>query len=140
MNCNKSESNDIKQYLSKKYDSIDQFNKIFLNTIQFVEYLEKYKKRTIVYEKKLFFDFFREKEDIITFFELLIFYYKDVVNCKLNRKNIFIEKIDQTIIENNTVNSLSHKINLLIYYKDKLNVNANQNLLIDRMIIDIGGV
>ena len=93
-----------------------------------------------MYEKKLFFDFFREKEDIITFFELLIFYYKDVVNCKLNRKNIFIEKIDQTIIENNTVNSLSHKINLLIYYKDKLNVNANQNLLIDRMIIDIGGV
>ena len=140
LNCNKSESNDIKQYLSKKYDSIDQFNKIFLNTIQFVEYLEKYKKRTIVYEKKLFFDFFREKEDIITFFELLIFYYKDVVNCKLNRKNIFIEKIDQTIIENNTVNSLSHKINLLIYYKDKLNLNANQNLLIDRMIIDIGGV
>ena len=93
-----------------------------------------------MYEKKLFFDFFREKEDIITFFELLIFYYKDVVNCKLNRKNIFIEKIDLTIIENNTVNSLSHKINLLIYYKDKLNVNANQNLLIDRMIIDIGGV
>lgn len=140
LNCNKDESNDVKQYLSKKYDSIDQFNEILLNTIQFVEYLEKYKKRTIVYEKKLFFDFFREKEDIITFFELLIFYYKDVVNCKLNRKNIFFEKIDQTIIKNNTVNSLSHKINLLIYYKDKLNVNANQNLLIDRMIIDIGGV
>ena len=140
LNCNKDESNDVKQYLSKKYHSIDQFNEILLNTIQFVEYLEKYKKRTIVYEKKLFFDFFREKEDIITFFELLIFYYKDVVNCKLNRKNIFFEKIDQTIIKNNTVNNLSHKINLLIYYKDKLNVNANQNLLIDRMIIDIGGV
>lgn len=139
--CNNNSFNDDSlSIIQKNYDK-DQFESIILNTIQFVEYLEKYKYKTIAYEKKIFFNIFSDKEDIVTFFELLLFFYKDLINIKLNRKCVFSNiSFDKFIVDRNSIDDLNKKIDIVLQLKEKIKVNANINLLIDRLIIEIGDV
>lgn len=112
-----------------------------LQTINnFVKYLEKEKLNTIIMSNKLWHDFYKERKDYINGFELLLIYYKDVLNYKLNRKlELFSNYIDDIKIigDNNSFNNLIYKINKIISLKEHIKVNANQNLLLDKLIIEI---
>ena len=112
-----------------------------LQTINnFVKYLEKEKLNTIIMSNKLWHDFYKERKDYINGFELLLIYYKDVLNYKLNRKlELFSNYIDDIKIigDNNSFNNLIYKINEIISLKEHIKVNANQNLLLDKLIIEI---
>ena len=112
-----------------------------LQTINnFVKYLEKEKLNTIIMSNKLWHEFYKERRDYINGFELLLIYYKDILNYKLNRKlelfNDYIEDI-KIISDKNTFNDLIYKINTIINLKEHIKVNANQNLLLDKLIIEI---
>ena len=89
---------------------------------------------------KLWHEFYKERRDYINGFELLLIYYKDILNYKLNRKlelfNDYIEDI-KIISDKNTFNDLIYKINTIINLKEHIKVNANQNLLLDKLIIEI---
>ena len=112
-----------------------------LQTINnFVKYLEKEKLNTIIMSNKLWHEFYKERKDYINGFELLLIYYKDILNYKLNRKlELFNDYIDdiKTISDENTFNNLIYKINTIINLKEHIKVNANQNLLLDKLIIEI---
>lgn len=114
---------------------------IHLQTINnFVKYLEKEKLDTIIMSNKLWHDLYKERKDYILGFELLLIYYKDILNYKLNRKlelfNNYIEDIEK-ISDNNTFNNLIYKINKIIELKEHIKINANQNLLLDKLIIEL---
>lgn len=114
---------------------------IHLQTINnFVKYLEKEKLDTIIMSNKLWHDLYKERKDYILGFELLLIYYKDILNYKLNRKlelfNNYKEDIEK-ISNNNTFNNLIYKINKIIELKEHIKVNANQNLLLDKLIIEL---
>lgn len=114
---------------------------IHLQTINnFVKYLEKEKLDTIIMSNKLWHDLYKERKDYILGFELLLIYYKDILNFKLNRKlelfNNYKEDIEK-ISNNNTFNNLIYKINKIIELKEHIKVNANQNLLLDKLIIEL---
>lgn len=109
------------------------------SVIQFVEYLEFHKLDTILYTDKYFHTIFSAKELILFAFDTMILYYKDVIQKKCGIGNLlfndFSENIDK-ISKINTNDLLLHKINTLLNLKKNIYVNANTNLLIDRLIIE----
>ena len=119
-----------KEELEEKLDSINNF----------VKYLEKEKLDTIIMSNKLWHDIYKERKDYILGYELMLIYYKDILNYKLNRKlELFDTYIDdiKIINDNNTFNNIIFKINKIIELKEYIKVNANQNLLLDKLIIEL---
>ena len=89
---------------------------------------------------KLWHEFYKERKDYIFGYELMLIYYKDILNYKLNRKlELFNKYIDdiKIISDNNTFNNIIFKINKIIELKEHIKVNANQNLLLDKLIIEL---
>ena len=128
---------EIDKYISDEYKlKLDQ-------AINFVNSFEKQKINTILDTTKLFHENFKEKDDIIYAFEVFILYYKDILNIKLNRNlEVFINHKDiiNDIAHSNTINQIISKINFLLEAKNNIKFNANINLLIDKLIIDMDGV
>ena len=137
---NKNLNNDIKSNLSN-YDEELDIDEIIVDTIKFTNYLEKNRIITLLNTKKLFMNKFTEKQKIILFFEIMTLYYKDIINIKLNRKRSFFQDDYMiTIAKNNNLNQLNKKINIILNLKEKIYVNVNLNLLVDKLIIEVGGV
>ena len=109
------------------------------SVIKFVEYLELHKLDTILYTDKYFHTIFSTKELILFAFDTMILYYKDVIQKKCGIENLlfkdFLENIEN-IANMNTSDLLLYKINTLLNLKKNIYVNANTNLLIDRLIIE----
>lgn len=128
---------EIEKYINDEYKTKLQ------QAIDFLVEFEKNKLNTILDTTKLFHNNFKEKDDIIYAFEIFILFYKDVLNMKLNRDiQIFINQNNELniISKNNDINQIVKKISIIMELKEKINYNANINLLIDRLIIDMDGV
>ena len=106
--------------------------------IDFVSYYEKNKLDTILKTQKLWHNNFKEKDLVLLAINLMILYYQDILNAKLERNiKIFKNEIKQEIVNKNTIYQLTKKINVLIDTKEKINFNANSQLLIDKLIIEL---
>lgn len=128
---------EIDNYISDDYkQKLDQ-------AINFINSFENKKISTLLDTNKLFHDYFKEKNDIIYAFEIFILYYKDVLNYMYDRDlQIFInhKQMIEDISKKNTIEQIIKKINILLESKNNINFNANINLLIDKLIIDMDGV
>lgn len=134
---NLNESNKLESLLSVKIENLENIKE---NTVKFVNTLELKKNQTIILAKKLFHNNIQEKNETLAAVEIMILYYRDMLNIKLNRKTLIFDEIDANTIKNNNINIISKKIKILLDIKNKLYINANTNLLIDKLIIEIGGV
>lgn len=106
---------------------------------QFISYMELHKLDTILYADKYFHSIFTTKELILFAFDTMILYYKDVTLKKCGMENILFTEFSndlEKISALNTNDSLLYKINTLLDLKKNIYVNANTNLLIDRLIIE----
>ena len=126
---------------NKAKETIDEEVKEKLEYVNnFIKYLEKEKIETLLMTQKLWHEYFKERKDYINGYELILIYYKDVLNFKLNRQielfNEYKEEIE-VIANNNTFNNLIYKINKIIELKEHIKVNANQSLLLDKLIIEL---
>ena len=111
-------------------------------TINFVNYYEKHHLDTLIYTQKLWNDYIKNKEDLLLAFDIMILYYKDILNNKINSKtDIFIDYQNEinAIIEENTIETISHKLKTLTEYKELVKYNANTKLLLDKLIITMEG-
>ncbi|NLL44331.1 MAG: hypothetical protein GX247_01515 [Mollicutes bacterium] len=111
--------------------------------IEFIKFLENNKIDTLLHINKLWHDFFNSKEDIMNAFDIIILFYKDLMNLKLNKKiEIFVDYQDdlEKILKLNTINSICDKIKLVLKLKDNINVNVNNNLLMDKLVIMLGEI
>ena len=126
---------------NKEKETIDEEIKEKLEYVNnFIKYLEKEKIETLLMTQKLWHEYFKERKDYINGYELILIYYKDVLNFKLNRQiELFSEYKEEieVIANNNTFNNLIYKINKIIELKEHIKVNANQNLLLDKLIIEL---
>lgn len=108
--------------------------------IEFIKYYEKNKIDTILKTQKLWHNNFKEKDDILFAINVMILFYQDILNYKLDRNikifNPFEEQIRE-LANNNTTMSLTKKMNILIQSKQKINVNINASLFIDKIIMDL---
>ena len=116
-------------------------NSIIEKTIEFVNYYEKNHKDTLLYINKIWNENIKTKEETINAFDIMILYYKEILNYIITNKMEIIEKSQdmKLIIKNNTVNEICHKIDILLKNKQNIKYNANLNLLMDKLIIELEG-
>lgn len=111
--------------------------------LQFVQYLEANKLDCLLFTQKLWHENINSKELTIFAFNILILYYKDMLNKKVDRcLNVFDEDPQfNKIVNNNTIEELNRKLKIIIENKEQIQYNANTSLLIDKLIIElVGGV
>lgn len=84
----------------------------------------------------------KDRNLLIKLFDMMVDIYYDMVKIKSDMKNIkYMEHVDKLrlIADKNDTNRLLEKINYLIMSKDSIKFNVNVNLLMDGVIINIGG-
>ena len=78
---------------------------------------------------------------MINAFDIMIMYYKDILNYKITNKLEIFEETNQLnkIKNENKISELCNKINILSKQKQNIKYNANINLLMDKLIIELEG-
>lgn len=118
----------------------EKLSEIIEKIIEFIKYYEKNKINTILKTQKLWHNFIKEKNEIMLGIQLMILFYKDVINYKIKEKiEIFLDYKNEivNISNQNTISNLNKKIQILLKTKDKINYNINSQLLMDKLIIEL---
>ncbi len=143
---NLSTNEKIAHYISNNVDDIDQYIKNEENfeklkkVLEFIKYYEENHTNTIIYINKLWHDYFKEKDDIYNAFTVILLFYKDILNIKLNKNiEIFNDYIEilQNIEEKNTIDTITAKINVIMNLRETIKFNVNPNMLMDKFIIEL---
>ena len=111
-----------------------------LSAIQLVDYYEANGLDTLLRLQKLWHNQFKEREMILLGFDMIILYYKDIINCKIGRApELFINSIESInkIIDKNDLEQLCKKLKIIVDLKEENKVNVNSNLLMDKLIISL---
>ena len=85
----------------------------------------------------------KDRENMILVFDKMVDIYYDVMNVKIGKNDIKCDKWRDRIFEIaelNSIENILNKINIFIDYKDSIKFNVNSNLLMDSLIISIGGI
>ena len=119
----------------------DEMNKENItNILKFINYYEKNHKKVLLYMNNYWFNYFPDKENISWAILIVIYFYKDVLNYKINCPieifNDYIDNIKEVANLNNIIN-LTNKIKVLNTNRNYLDNNANLNLLMDKIIIEM---
>lgn len=136
--------------IKQEVQSTDVFNQVedkiilekIAKTIEFIDYFEKNQLDILLYTKSKFHEFFVDKNDIILFFSIANLFYLEVLKYKSNQQIIIFldyKNIINNIANTNTIENLTHKIEIIIDAKDNVKYNINNNLLIDKLIIEMTG-
>lgn len=112
------------------------------NIIKFIDFYEANKMDTLLHLNRLWHKNINNRRATEIAFEVIIFYYKDILNYLCNRKieifNDYTKQIE-IIASQNTIQSICDKIKIILELKDKIRYNINSNLLMDKFIIMLEG-
>lgn len=130
----------LKNYDSdKEKDSLKEYAEDIINiSLEFVNHYEKYGKETLIYTNKLLHDKLKDRIDYISLFDIMILYYNDILNFKLEKKNKIFGNFEKEILENSkklTITNILEKLDILMSLRKKIENNINLNLLIDKLIL-----
>ena len=123
--------------------SDEELENIINLSIDIIESIEKKKLNTFIYSKSLLWDKLKNNDDIIIFFNFILYLYMDSLNIKLNRKINFMEDYEEIInliVENNNINDIITKVNKVEELILNLKMNVNSKLIFDKMIIEFSEV
>ena len=127
----------INDYLND--DNIeDTFNAI----VSFIDYYENYGLDILTHTNKYWFNIFGDKKANFFGYALMLLYYKDLLNYKLNRELEIFKDYELSIEKNSSKNELSDlykKISLIIDAIDRNKLNINLSLNLDNLIIKMEG-
>ena len=112
--------------------------------INFISSLENRGISTLLNVSSLWFDKVgtKDREKMMLIFDIMIDIYYDILKLKLNIIDIKYNKYKDKLclfVDNNNESSLLYKINYLLECKDSIKFNVNSSLLMDSVIINIGG-
>ncbi len=110
--------------------------------IEFVNYYERNHLNTMLYIGKLWNDYIKDKQELTFAYEIMINYYKDILNYKLNKDLEIFEKNKEIefIASKNEVEEICKKIDKLVELKELIKYNINSGLLMDKLIMSLEGV
>ena len=121
--------------------SID--NDLDKQVLEFINNIECMGKKSIILNENILSDIIssKDREKLISFIDKLIDMYLNIMKIVIDDKNINLLYYDELVkyVDNNDINRLTYKINCLIDAKDSIKYNVNINLLIDKVILRIGG-
>lgn len=127
---------DIEIFINDE-ESISKIEKI----IEFIKYYEENCSNTLIYINKLWNEYFKEKQEIYNAFTMMLLFYKDVLNLKLGKViQIYTDYVNvvNQIEETNNLYEITSKINVIMDLREKIKFNVNSNLLMDKLIIELG--
>ena len=133
----KDNNNSIEEYTS------NDDNKLKLEKlIEFIKYYEENHSNTLIYINKLWNEYFKERDEIYEAFTIMLLFYKDVLNIKLNKNieifNDYVKDVEE-ISKKNKIDSITGKINVIMNLREKIKFNVNANMLMDKLIIELEG-
>lgn len=113
--------------------------------INFISNLENRGIDTIIDVKDIWFSIVgpKDRDKMVEVFDIMIDIYYDIMKVISGNKNIkYSSRIDKIseFANLNKINEVLEKINILVDAKDCIKFNVNSNLLIDSVIISIGGI
>lgn len=129
---------DLKDFIDTK-ENINKIKAI----IDFVYELETNKVMVLLELNSLWYPYIKEKKDYLLAFDIIIHFYKDIINYLILGKAEFFNEYYATmdkIIKINDKTTLLKKINKLIPLRESIKSNINLNLLLDKFILSIGGI
>ena len=110
--------------------------------IEFAKYYEDNHLNTLAYINKLWSQHFSEKSEVNNAMQILLLFYKDVFNNMIgNEIEIFKDYVNdiQYIAKKNKIDVIIAKINVIMNLKEKIKFNINNNLLMDKLLIELEG-
>lgn len=131
-----------------KEDFLDFLNnekmfQIIEDTIYFIDYFEENGLDILIYIKKMWYNKFSIREDARLAIMLMVYFYYDLLNFKINNdKYFFCDKVEliEKCANMNSIDSILHKIEVVNYGYEMINYNLNMNLLLDDIVIRLGDV
>lgn len=135
-NCLYNTSKEIGEFI-KDDKSNDKIQKV----LTFIEFFEKNKLDTLLYSYELWTSSFKTKDEIMFAFEILILYYRDLLSFLCGQiLEIFDEQQFHKTSKLNTISSVCAKIERIIELKSYIKINANSNLLLDKLVIELATI
>lgn len=126
-------------FSNNEYESLnieeDKYNELFNITKDYLEKLEVEKKELILYNKTYLDGL--EREDIKCILKIILEIYKDELDGRYITKN---KKYELEFLKNLSNKNLKNKIDLLIEILKELSYNTNQDLLLDRFVVEMDGI
>ena len=125
----------------EKFKCDEESDSIINLVINFSKSYEENGINMILYENRYEL-IMKEKEKLKLFLDILVLFYKEVLNYKMFKKtDIFVnEKSNISLIaDKNDINNLCAKINQIIKIGDEVKYNCNLNLLFDKLIMTLEG-
>lgn len=133
ISLNKNDNSNIK--IDEMYD----FEKVD-NAVKFVNFLEKNGLETLLNTIELFHSNYSDRKEYQVAFNIILLYYKDVLNYLIDSDIIlfrdYIDKINVIATKNN-IDMILKKIDIIINLKNYIKNNINLNLIVDKLIISI---
>lgn len=124
----------------KNKDELNEYHRNFVKkVIEFINYYEKNKLKTIVYENR-FFEEFNDKIELNKFFECVILFYRDLLRYKFGSDVLYFDDYIDYITEFSCINTeemIIKKINTLLEKVRLIKNNVNTSMFIDGIIIDM---
>ena len=124
----------------KNKDELNEYHRNFVKkVIEFINYYEKNKLKTIVYENR-FFEEFNDKIELNKFFECVILFYRDLLRYKFGSEVLYFDDYIDYITEFSCINTeemIIKKINTLLEKVRLIKNNVNTSMFIDGIIIDM---
>lgn len=138
----------IGQIVTKSKDDYNNFienknnNEKISKVLEFIKYYENNGYKIICYINKYWNNYFQNKEAYYLGLVILLTFYQDLLSYKLDKKimifNEYVVDIEK-YTNKNSINSLSRKIGTINNAIEKIDYNANLNLLMDKLIIEMEG-
>ncbi len=124
----------------KNKDELNEYHRNFVKkVIEFINYYEKNKLKTIVYENR-FFEEINDKIELNNFFECVILFYRDLLRYKFGSDVLYFDDYIDNIREFSCINTeemIIKKINTLLEKVRLIKNNVNTSMFIDGIIIDM---
>lgn len=124
----------------KNKDELNEYHRNFVKkVIEFINYYEKNKLKTIVYENR-FFEEINDKIELNNFFECVILFYRDLLRYKFGSEVLYFDDYIDNIRELSCINTeemIIKKINTLLEKVRLIKNNVNASMFIDGIIIDM---
>lgn len=108
--------------------------------INYINYYETNHMDTFSYNNQLFISKISDKEEMLLAFNIMIIYYKEVINDLLKRPLEFFEEYQleiKAIAKNNSVKTIAKKIEIILKTIENKEYNANTGLLFDMLVLGL---
>ena len=128
---------DIENYISNE-ENLNKIEKV----IEFIKCYEDNHLNSLIYINKLWNQYFKERQEVVNAFNILLLFYKDIFNYHLtNEVKIFKENVKEIeyIAQKNKIAVIISKINVIMILQEKIKFNINNNLLMDKLLIELEG-